>query len=459
MPPQTHIDLIAVLPLENLSRDPDQEYFADGMTEALITDLGKVSALRVVSRTSMMHYKGTRKTLPEIARELDVDGIVEGSVQRSGSRVRITAQLIQAVDDRHLWAETYERDLHNVLALQGEVARAITNEIQIKLTPQEHTRLSSARRVNPEAYEAYLKGRYYLVKWTDEGSKLAIEYFQQAINKDPKCAVAYASLAEVYVTNSPLPRKDSVASAKAAATKALELDDTLGEAHTPLAIIRYQYDWDWTGAGEEFKRAIALNPNDTETHHQYSHYWMGMGRTEESYAESKRSLELDPLLPAINLHLGFHYLFARQYDQAIQQLQKTLQMDPNSPEALGWLGYAYEQKRMYPEALAAFGKAIAISGGISSYRASLAHTYAVSGKRREAQKLLDELSKEGYSPLSIAEVETALGHKDKAFEWLERAYRQRDSDLAEFFKMNPRFDSLRSDPRFQDLLRRMNFPP
>jgi TolB-like protein/DNA-binding winged helix-turn-helix (wHTH) protein/Flp pilus assembly protein TadD len=455
------IKSLAVLPLENLSGDKEQEYFADGMTDELITDLAQIGALRVISRTSIIQYKGTKKSLPEIGRELNVDVVVEGTVTRAGNRVRITAQLIRATTDKHLWAEEYEGDLSDILKLQNEVARAITTEIQIKLTPQEDNRLASARPVNPESHEAYLKGRYYLEKWSTDGTKQAIGYFQQAVEKDPTSALAYAGLAECYMHWSPLPPKESHAKAKAAAMKAMELDETLGEAHASLGLIRLLDDWDLPGAEQEFKRAIELDPSSGEAHHEYSHYLMQMDRPEESHTESNRFLELDPLSPAPNLHLGWYYLFTKQYDAAIEQLQKTLKMDPNYVEAHSWLGQAYEQKQMYGEAVAELQKAVALSGRDPYYLALLGHAYALSGKKDQAQAIIAEL-KSKSSPASptdigLAIIYTGLGDRDNAFAWLEKAYQRRSGYLANFFRVNPMFDSLHSDARFTNLVRRIGF--
>jgi TolB-like protein/DNA-binding winged helix-turn-helix (wHTH) protein/Tfp pilus assembly protein PilF len=459
--PEGPITSIAVLPLENLSGDKEQEYFADGMTDQLITDLAKISAIRVISRTSTIHYKRTEKPLPQIGQELNVDVVVEGTVTRAGSRVRITAQLVRATTDRHLWAGEYDGDLGDILKLQGQVARAITDEIQIKLTPQEDLHLASARPVNPESHDAYLKGRYYLEKWSADGTKVAIGYFQQAIEKDPNSALAYAGLAECYMHWPPLPLKESHAKAKAAALKAVELDETLGEAHASLALIRF-VGWDFPGAEREFKRAIELDPSFGEAHHEYSHYLMQMGRSEESLAEASRFLELDPLSPVPNLHLGWYYLFAKKYDPAMEQLQKTLKMDPNYVEAHSWLGQTYEQKKMYEQAVAEFEKAIALSGGKPYYRALLGHAYAISGKRDQAHDIIATLKSESSpsSPIDaeIAIIYAGLGNHDQAFEWWGKAYHRRSGYLTFSFRVNPMFDEFHSDHRFADLLRRIGLP-
>ena len=461
------IESIAVLPLENLSGDKDQEYFADGMTEELITDLGKISALRVISRTSVMQYKGAKKPLPEIARDLNVDAIVEGTVQRSGNHVRITASLLHAPSDGHLWAESYERDLKDVLALQSEVARAIAGEIKITLTPQEQTRLASARPVNPEAHEAYLKGRFYWNKRTADGLKKSLDYFQQAIERDPAYALSYVGLADCYVLMAAaeyavLPPREGFPKAEAAARKALQIDDMLAEAHCTLAYSKGLFEWDWPGAEREFQRAFEINPSYATAHQWYALLLKDQGRLAEAFDEIKRAQALDPLSLIINCDAAVMYYWARQYDRSIQEYRKALEMDPNFAVAHWGLGRAYVEKRMFREATAELQKAIVLSGGSAVHLASLGHAYAVAGEKaaaRDALSNLKDLSKRAnVSPYDIALIHAALGEKDQAFEWLEKAYEQRDSSLI-FLKVDPRLDPLRSDPRFQDLLRRMNFPP
>ena len=461
-----HFESLAVLPLENLSRDPDQEYFADGMTEALITDLSKISALRVISRTSVMQYKGVKKPLPQIARELNVDGVIEGSVQRSGDRVRITAQLIEAATDRHLWAESYERELSDVLALESEVAQAIAGEIRVKLTRPEKLQLASARPVSPAAYEANLKGRYFWNKRTPEGVKTAIEYFQQSIEKDPNYALAYAGLADCYVVPvNPSPPREKMPKAKAAATKALQLDDTLAEAHTSLASVLSRYDWDWPGAEKEFKRALELNPRYAEAHEWYAAWYLvPMGRLQEAIAEEKRAQELDPVSLIINFELGIVLYYAREYDQAIEQFRKTLELNPNFRQAQTSLAAAYGQKGMYEQAVAGLQKSLTLPGGTEwpPTRAGLGYAYGVSGRKDEARKVLNEmkqLARQKYvSAYDVALIYVGLDEKDLAFTWLEKAYEERSFVLSNI-KAEPRMDGLRSDPRFQNLLRRIGIPP
>jgi serine/threonine-protein kinase len=460
------IESLAVLPLENLMGDPAQEYFVDGMTEALIADLAQIEALRVISRTSVMQYKGVKKPLPQIARELNVDAVIEGSVLRSGDRVRITAQLIQAVTDKHLWAQSYERDLRDVLALQSEVAGAIANEIKIKLTPQEQARLASARPVNPDAHEAYLKGRYYWNLRTEEGLKKGIEYFQQAIEKDPGYALAYAGLANTYdvlVTWGVMAPKEGYPREKAAAFKALEMDETLAEAHASLGSARACYDWDWVGAEKEYKRAIELDPGYATGHEWYAEYLSAMGRHNEAIAEAKRAQELDPLSLIINaVEGGLVFFYARRYDEAIAQCRRTLELNAGFYPAHLFLGRAYEAEKLYAEAISEYQKAIALEQGNPLLAAELARGYAAAGKRTEAVNIisrLEELSKRRYvSSYVTAQIYTALGDTNQAFAWLEKAYEERPYELV-YLNVDLRFDRLRSDLRFQDLLRRMNFPP
>jgi TolB-like protein/DNA-binding winged helix-turn-helix (wHTH) protein/Tfp pilus assembly protein PilF len=459
---QVQIRSLAVLPLDNLSGDKDQEYFADGMTDALITDLGKVGAVRVISRTSVMHYKGTKKTLPVIAGELNVDAILEGAVLRSGDRVRITAQLIQATNDRHLWAESYERDLRDVLLLQSEVARDIADQIHLKLAHQDQKHLASVRLVNPEAHDEYLRGLYYFEKWTPAGTKVARDYFQKAIQKDSNYALAYAGLAATFVFGSDLPLREAAPQAREAATKALELDESLGEAHASLGQIRFSVDWDRVGAEKEFRRAIELNPNYAEAHHMYSHFLLALGRSQESLAESRRFLELDPVSPAANLHLGSHYLIARQYDQAITQELKTLQMDPNYAEAHRQLGDAYWHKAMYGEAVNEYEKELGLLGRKPADIANLRTAYLKSGwtgyLKADIKRNLQEFEQGQASPVDVAGDYALLGEPDQAFRWLEKGYQTRYEYLI-YLKAEPAFDGLHSDHRYADLLRRIGLPP
>jgi TolB-like protein/Tfp pilus assembly protein PilF len=455
---------LAVLPLENLSRDPEQEYFADGVTDQLITDLAQISALKVISRTSVMQYKGTHGPLPQIAQQLGVDAVVEGSVQRAGDRVRITAQLIDARTDQHLWARSYERDLRDVLALQDEVAQAIANELKIELTPHGKPRLASSKPVDPDAYEAYLKGRYYSNKRTEKELKKSIEYFQQAIEKDPNYASSYSGMAEAYALlgeRGNLPSNEALSRGKPAALKAVGLDDSLAEAHASLAIIAETLEWDWPTAEREYKRALELNPGYAAGHHWYASYLMYLGRFDEGIAEAQRARELDPLSLAINNALGGRLLLAGRENEAIEQIQKTLEMDPNFAPAHTSLGYAYLSKGMQEEAIREFQKGVALSGSDPEESTDLGYAYAVVGKRGEAKRILAKLKRKrerGFvSPAALGIVSGALGEKDEAFAWLDEAYKLRDPQLV-YLKVGPKYTPLRSDPRFQDLLRRMGLP-
>jgi TolB-like protein/tetratricopeptide (TPR) repeat protein len=458
-----NIRSLAVLPLANLSGDPEQDYLADGMTEELITELAKVGSLKVISRTSVMHYKGANKTLPQIARELNVDGVVEGSVQRSGERVRITAQLIRAATDEHLWAEEYERDSRDVLVMEEEIARDITKEVRVRLTPEENALLAGARPIDPQAHEAYLKGRFYWYKRTDKDLKKALEYFQQAIEKDPNYAAAYDGLADCYLELTEygsLSTSEARPKAEAAARKALEIDPSLAEAHATLAGIRDLIDWDWVDAEQEYKRAIELNPNYATSHDWYSLYLAEMGRTAEAIAEGRRAQQLDPLSPRANSVVCWQLYFARRYDEAIEQARKTLELDADYMPAFWCSGAAYAEKADFKEAIAELQRAVTLSGGSTEIQAWLGYTYAVAGKRDQALAILEQLknrSKHEYvAPNRFAEIYTGLGDKDQAFKWWSKARDER-SDLI-YLTVWPATDSLRSDPRYRELLRSMGLP-
>jgi len=458
--PSPTIRSLAVLPLESLSSDPSQEYFADGMTDELISDLGQISALRVISRTSMMQYKGVRKPLPQIARELNVDAVVEGTVLRSGDQVRITVQLIQARDDRHLWSHSYEGELRDALALQNKVASAIAQQIQVNLKPMEQVALKKEKAVNPEANEAYLKGRYFWNKRTEDGLRKAIDYFNQAIEKDPTYAPAYTGLADSYALLGDweyggMAPKEAFPRAEEAATKALQLDDTLSEAHTSLAFCRDLYDWNWDSAETEFKQAIELNPGYATAHHWYSWHLAVLGRTDEAIAEMRKAAALDPLSLIISADLAEVLLVARQFDQSIQQSLSTIALDPNFAVAHYQLGQAYVQNLKYSDAIKEFQRAIELSGADTTFASNLAYVYALAGRKREAVKILNDQKNRdhGFSnSAEIALIYVGLGNNDQAMTWLERAYEERfnPSILA-----RPSFDPLRSDKRFQDLMHRI----
>lgn len=457
---KNQIRSLAVLPLDNLSGDESQNYFADGMTDELITDLAQIGALRVVSRTSVMQYKNSRKPLPQIARELNVDAVVEGSVLRAGQQVRITAQLIHAPADEHLWAHSYEGDLRDTLALQKKVARAIAEQIRIELTPREQAALKSARTVDPVAYEAYLRGRFFWNKRTAESLKKAIDYFNQAVEKDPKYAEAYAGLADSYALAgdwqySLMAPKDALPKAKAAATKALELDDSLGEAHASLGFSIDLFDWDWPAAEREFRRAIELSPGYATAHHWYSWHLAVQRRNDEAIAEIKKALALDPLSLIVNADLAEELLIAHRYQDSIQQARKTIEMDPNFAVAHYVLGQALVQTHVYEEGIAELETAVKLSGRSPICTSHLAYAYAVSGRRDDALRILNELKKGSTGSANAPELALAyvgVGDNQEALNWLENAYEDRFNPS---ILLRPCFDPLRSTPRFQDLMRRM----
>jgi TolB-like protein/DNA-binding winged helix-turn-helix (wHTH) protein/Flp pilus assembly protein TadD len=451
---------LAVLPLENLSGDTSQEYFADGMTDELIATLGQISALRVISRTSVMPYKRARKLLPQIARELNVDAVVEGTVLRSGGQVRITAQLIEARVDKHLWSETYDGDLRDTLTLQNKVARAIAEQIRINLSGQEQATLTHGKVVDPQAHEAYLKGRYFWNKRTGDDLEKAVDYFSQAIERDPNYAQAYSGLADSYALLGDweygvLAPTEALPRAKAAAVKALQLDDTLSEAHTSLAFCLDVFDWDWKSADSEFRRAIELNPGYATAHHWYAWHLSLLGKNDDAIAEMRKAQNVDPLSLIINSELAELLLMTHSTDQSIDQSRKTVDMDVNFALAHNQLGVAYLQQQRGEEAIAELQKAVQLSAGNPTCTANLARAYAAGGGTKEAQKLLGDLknSRGSYSNASeIAMVYAALGDKDQAMTWLNRAYRERFNPSV---LLRPGFDPLRSDPRFQDLERRV----
>jgi tetratricopeptide (TPR) repeat protein len=431
------------------------------MTDELITDLGQISALRVISRTSIMTYKHTRKLLPEIARELNVEAVVEGTVLRSGERVRITAQLIRVPVERHMWAQSFDGDLRDTLVLQKSVARAIAEQIRAKLNEREQAALDHSKVVNVEAYEAYLKGRYFWNKRTRDGLTKAIEYFNYAIEKNPRYAEAYTGLGDAYALSGdweyglPSP-DDAFPKAKAAVTKALALDDNLAEAHTSLAFILDLYDWDWETAAKGYQRAIALNPGYATAHHWYAWHLIVIGRNSEGIAELRKAESLDPLSLIISADLADALCIAHLYDESVQQSRKTLEMDPNFAIAHYELGQAFEQKRMPDDAIEEFRKAIELSRGNEIFEANLAYTYATSGRKEEAMKIVkdleDQQSQHSSTDANIALIYTGLGDEDQAMIWLNKAYQARFNPS---ILMRPVFDPLRSDPRFQDLLHRI----
>jgi TolB-like protein/Flp pilus assembly protein TadD len=455
---------IAVLPLANLSRDPEQEYFADGLTESLITELSKIGALKVISRTSVMRYKKPNKPMPQIARELGVDGLIEGSVLGEGDQVRITVQLIEGKSDHHLWAESYQREMRGVLALQSEIARDISREIRAKLSAEERARLTNTRSVDPQAHRLYLLGRYYWNKRSANGISAAIDYFQKAIAQDSAYAPAYAGLADCYAvlpTHSSAHPSDVFPKAIAAATKALEIDETLAAPHAALAYTKDVYEWDWSGAEREYKRALELNPNDANAAHWHALHLAYVGRLDEAITEITRAQELDPLSLVIATNHGMLLYFTRREDEAVTQLSNVLKMDPTFVLAHSTLGAIYDNQERYDEAIAQRKKAVELSKGVAFYAlAGLGKAYARAGKRAEAEKIVEQLkqqsTREYVHPSHFAFIYLGLGEKDLAFTYLEQAYAEHS-----FFyvlKSDPAFDPLRSDPRFQDLLRRMGLP-
>ena len=452
------LDSIAVLPLENLSGDPSEEFFVDGMTDQLITDLAKVGSLRVISRTSVMRYKGTRKGLPEIAHELNVDAIVEGSVTRSGQRVRVTAQLVQASTDQHLWAETYDRNLGDILKLQGEVADVIAGQVRAQLTPTQQALIRRGHAVDPDAYDAYLKGRLYFVnEFTKPDSlKKAQRYFKESIQKDPNFALAYAGLADSYVYLAfarALQKDQAYRSAKEALARALELDDSIGEAHDTLGVLNWQFDWDWDAADREFNRAIALAPSYSCAHEDRAVFLASVGRRSEALAEIAKIDQLDYGFSPAAAESNTYYAL-RDYPALIEASRRGLLLDPNDWFQHFTLGVGYEGTGKVQEAISEYQKVIEISGN-SRGTVALAHAYSAAGKKAEAENILHDLQrklkKTSASPYTMATIYAGLGENDKAFEFLEKAYAEKSLDISWSLKSDLLLDSLRSDPRFQSL--------
>jgi TolB-like protein/DNA-binding winged helix-turn-helix (wHTH) protein/tetratricopeptide (TPR) repeat protein len=455
---------LAVLPLENLSEDSSQDYFADGMTDALITRLAQISTLRVISRTSVMTYKNVHRPLAEIARDLNVDAVVEGSVSRAAERVRVTAQLIDARNEKHIWAASYDEDIRDTLVLQSRVTRAIAEKIRATVNPQEQLTLAKSRTVDPDAYEAYLKGRYFWNKRTGEGLRTAIDYFRRAITIDPSYAEAYAGLADSYAVAGDwkygvLPPLDAFPKATAAAAKALVLDASLGEAHASLAYALDLYGWDWQAAETEYKQAIQLNPGYATAHQWYSWHLFMVGRDDDALIELRRAESLDPLSLIINADIADALCVAHRYDEAVEQSEKTLKMDANFAVGHYELGQALVQKHMYDRAIAEFQRAIELSGHSGAFDSNLGYAYAVSGRKEEALKIVDELESRhptNYSvDADIALIYVGLDDRDEAISRLNKAF---DARFKASILRRPAFDPLRSDPRFQDLLRRMGLP-
>jgi TolB-like protein/Tfp pilus assembly protein PilF len=448
-----------VLPLEDLNRDPAQDYFADGMTEALITDLGKLGELRVISRTSAMRYKGVGRALPEIARELDVDAVVVGSVLRAGERVRITAQLVHARSDRHLWAETYERDVSDILELQASVARAIAEEVRQKVMPGAPP--GTPRPVDRAAYEAYLRGRYHWNRRTADALLKSIEYFEQAVAADPGLAQAHAAIASSYVIIAAqgvgaLAPRDAAPRAKSAARRALALDDGLAEAHAALAYAAATYDWDRAAAEQGFERALSLNPSDATAHFWHAAVLAASGKAAASIEESRRAQALDPVSPIVNAGVAWMLHMARRDDEAIAEARKALALEPEFAIARLRLGLSYIRKGMSREAIAELQAAVRASGGSPDALAALAQAHAAAGEDARARSALAELlalsTRRYVSSYSLATVYASLGESERAFEWLSKACAERSWGLS-FAEVAPELDPLRADPRFAELLR------
>jgi TolB-like protein/Tfp pilus assembly protein PilF len=457
------IDSVAVLPFVNANGDPNSEYLSDGITESLINSLSTLPHLKVMSRDSAFMFKGKDTDAQTVGQKLGVRAVLKGRVTQRGDDLEISAELVDARDDSHIWGQQFSRNPSDLFVLQGEIAKEITTMLQMRLSGADDKRMTKSYTANPEAYQDYLKGLYWWNKRTEGGYYKGIDYFQQAIAKDPNYALAYTGLADSYsrlANNGYVPRKEAYPKAKEAVLKALELDDTLGEAHTALAFIKTDYDWDWSGAEREFQRAIGLDPGYAYAHELYGYLLYRLGRFDEGIAEAERSVQLDPLSIQDNRVLGQALYFARKYDQAIEQFRKTLDLDPNFPGGHEFMGEAYLHKSMFKEGIAELEKELIIFPNSKGAMAQLGYAYALEGRKAEAQKVLDQLnerSKQDYvSAVDRAIIYVGLGEKDKAFEWLEKSYEERSIGA---IKVNPIYDPLHSDPRFTDLLRRMNLQP
>ena len=458
------IDSVAILPFVNVAASPETEYLSEGITESLTNNLSQLPGLKVMSRNAVVRYKGSETNAQQAGSALGVRAVLTGKVIQRGNDLIVNAELVDVRDNSHLWGGSYDRKLSELQAVQIELARDISQQLRLKIGNEAQQRLAKPATQNSEAYELYLKGRYAVNNLTRQ-QQSGLGYFEQAVERDPGYALAYAGMAESYVLMADLGAtfklspKDAYARAKAAALRAVEIDETLAEAHVSLGRIAFNYEWDWSGAEREFKRAIALKPDLVPAHHWYSHVLISQGRFDESLAESLHALSLDPLDVAMNFHLGFHYWNARQYDQASAQLEKTVTMDPNHHETHGILSLVYVQQKRYREAIAEQQKSMALGGW--DKRGFLGYIYAVAGRRGEAQKLLaqllDEAKSKPVSAYNIARIYTGLGEKEQAFSWLERAIAERDSNLTmPGLKADVELDTLRSDPRYQELLQRMH---
>ncbi len=461
------IDSLAILPFQNASGDPDTEYLSEGITETIINSLSQLPKLRVVPRTTVFRYKGREVDPQAVGRELDTRAVVAGRVLQRGDTLIIRAELVDVANESQIWGAQYNRKLSDIFSVQEEIAQEISEKLRLRLTSHERKRLTKRYTQNAEAYQLYLKGRYHWNRRTEEGLKKGIQYFEQAIAKDPGYALAYAGLADCNALfgcggYAGLAEKEAMSKASAAAGTAREIDDTLAEAHTSVAFVKFRFEWNWPEAESEFKRAIELNPKYPTARHWYATYLMAMGRSEEAFAEIKRAQELDPLSLTISAGVGRLLGVARQYDRAIEQLQKTIEMDPNFVRARFDLGLMYAESGRYDEALAEFQSAINVSGSTIEILPALGFTYGLAGKRTEALKVLEDLNEQSkrrhVSAFLIAVVYIGLGEKNQALDWLEKAREEHNNSLP-FLNVDPLFDSLRSDARFQDLLRRIGLPP
>jgi TolB-like protein/tetratricopeptide (TPR) repeat protein len=462
-PDPKNIRSLSVLPLAELSGDPAQGYFADGMTEALITSLAKIEKLRVISRTSVMQYRGTRKSLPRIARELNVDAVLEGSVLRSGERIRITAQLIHAPSDQHLWAESYERDFRDVLALQDEIARQVAGQVRIILTPEEQARLEGARPVDPQAHELLLKGRYHRNKRTEESVRKALSYFDRAIASDPAWAEGYVGVADCYNMlgyYGALSPQEAYSKSEGAAQKALQLDSSRAEAHAALGVVKRDYEWDWSGAEQQFQRALELNPGCVEAYHWRGTLFGMQHRHAEALRDKEQALSLDPLSVIFRTDVGRVHYFERLYDRALEHYQAALEIDRHFFFVHILLGQAYLQKGMFKPAISALKNAARLSDDSTFALARLAQGYAIAGEQDKARLVLKRLhrmtARKYVAPFEIAMIHVGLQEYDEAFAWLEKAFDQRSIWLA-YLQVEPQLDPVRDDPRFREVLKRMGF--
>ena len=466
-PQDDAIHSIAVMPLVNASGDPNLDYLSDGITENIINSLSRLPNLKVMARATVFRYKGQEADPIKVGHELKVGAMLTGSVVQQGENLTVNVDLVNVADGSQLWGEKYDRKLSGIFTLQEEIAQQISDKLRLRLTGEEQKRLSKRYTDNAAAYQLYLRGRYYLGKYTEEGSKKGLESFRQAIDLDPNYALAYAGMADAYygLSNLYLPANEAMPKAKAIAMKALELDETLAEGHASLAVVKSQYEWDWEAAEREYKRALELNPGVASVHYGYSIYLLSQARPKEALAELKRAQELDPLSLTLSLFAVFPFYYAppplRQYDRAIEELRKMIETEKDFSSAHSLLGGIYVQKGMYEEAVSEHKKAWELGNNLWDL-AYLVRSYARAGKKNEARKALDELQerakREHVAPNWMAVAYVGLGEKDQALAWLEKAYEERDENMT-LLDVDPVFDSLRTEPRFAALLRRMGFAP